>query len=411
MSQSRRLFRYALPGLPLSALGLPFYIYVPLWLAEQGNYGYALVGAVFFLARLADVVTDLPVGALVDRLGARRILWLAGWVLMTLSAASLLFLPHPWPTVSLLLALVVLMLGWTLITVPWLALPVTLSRDDDQRLAFNSAREAMLLFGTLLAMLAPAVFAPEYLITVAAFMLLLLLVAVLYQGSHRPPPGTEAAPFRHLLAEPRVSALAVPWFLNMLANAIPGTVLVLFMREVLEAEAMIPAALLSYFFAGLLAVPLWYGLARRWGSLFCWRLGLVLSAVLFSFAILLGAGDAYWFIAISVGTGLMLGADQAIPSAMQTGLAKKLMAEKPNTAIAASLFALWSMLGKAAMGLAVGVGYLWLGSQLEPELASVPPDWAITAAYVAAPVVLKLAVFFLLGRKQLRYLSEEVHDA
>ena len=102
MSQPRRLFRYALPGLPLSALGLPFYIYVPLWLAEQGNYGYALVGAVFFLARLADVVTDLPVGALVDRLGARRILWLAGWVLMTLSAASLLFLPHPWrPCTSL----------------------------------------------------------------------------------------------------------------------------------------------------------------------------------------------------------------------------------------------------------------------------------------------------------------------
>ena len=139
-------------------------------------------------------------------------MWLAGWVLMTLSAASLLFLPHPWPTVVLLLALVLLMLGWTLITVPWLAPPVTLSRDDDQRLAFNSAREAMLLFGTLLAMLRHAVFAPEYLITVAAFMLLLLLVAVLYQGSHRPPPGTEEAPFRHLLAEPRVSALAVPWF-------------------------------------------------------------------------------------------------------------------------------------------------------------------------------------------------------
>ena len=106
----------------------------------------------------------------------------------------------------------------------------------------------------------------------------------------------------------------------------------------------------------------------------------------------------------------MLGADQALPSAMQTGLARQLMNESDAT-IAARLFALWSMLGKAAMGLAVGIGYLWLGSQLQPAQSTVPPDWAITAAYVAAPVALKILVFFMLGRPQLRYLNEEVHNA
>jgi GPH family glycoside/pentoside/hexuronide:cation symporter len=70
-----RFFRYALPGLPLAALGLPFYIYAPLWLAEQGGYGYTLVGAIFFLARISDVVSDLPLGAWVDRRGSRRAPW------------------------------------------------------------------------------------------------------------------------------------------------------------------------------------------------------------------------------------------------------------------------------------------------------------------------------------------------
>lgn len=69
------LLRYALPGLPLSALGLPFYIYVPLWLSEQAGYGYALVGLLFFVARFSDVVTDLPVGAWVDRYGCGRGFW------------------------------------------------------------------------------------------------------------------------------------------------------------------------------------------------------------------------------------------------------------------------------------------------------------------------------------------------
>lgn len=404
MSRFQLLLRYALPGLPLAALGLPFYIYAPLWLAEQGGYGYTLVGAVFFIARFSDVLTDLPVGVAVDRWGIRRRLWLLAWLLVAGSALALMYLPHPWPGGLLALALVALMLGWTGINVPWLALPVWLSRSHSDRLAYNSAREGMLLFGTLLAMVAPSVLSPSALNSVLPPLLLVLLVAVWMQGRHVAPPSSgQTIRFASLIADRRVAQLALPWFINMLANAIPGSILVLFMREVLGAEALIPVALLSYFLAGLVGVPFWYMLARRWGDLLTWRIGLVSSAVLFSFAALLGEGQAGWFIAISIGTGLALGADQAIPSAMQTGLAQSLMAERGGDAIAARLFALWSLLSKAAMGLAVGIAYLWLGSSVNPEAQqSVPPDWAISAAYVLAPVVLKLAVFTMLGRSTIR---------
>ena len=89
---------------------------------------------------------------------------------------------------------------------------------------------------------------------------------------------------------------------------------------------------------------------------------------------------------------------------MQTGLAQDLSKEHNGAAIGARMFALWSMLSKAAMGLAVGVSFLWLGSQAE---MSVPPVWAITAVYVVAPVVLKLLVFFMLGRSPLAYQGEK----
>ncbi|QQD18150.1 MFS transporter [Spongiibacter nanhainus] len=404
MSRFPSLLRYALPGLPLAALGLPFYIYAPLWLAEQGGYGYTLVGAVFFIARFSDVLTDLPVGVAVDRWGIRRRFWLLAWGLVAGSALALMYLPHPWPAGLLALALVALMLGWTGINVPWLALPVWLSRDHSDRLAYNSAREAMLLFGTLLAMVAPSVLPSSILHLVLPPLLTLLLLAVWVQGRHLAPPSSaKAGNFASLLVDRRVAQLALPWFINMLANAIPGSILVLFMREVLGAESLIPVALLSYFLAGLVGVPFWYMLARRWGDLLTWRIGLLSSAVLFSFAALLGEGQAGWFIAISIGTGLALGADQAIPSAMQTGLAQSLMAERGGDAIAARLFALWSLLSKAAMGLAVGIAYLWLGSSVNPEAQqTVPPDWAISAAYVLAPVVLKLAVFSMLGRSNIK---------
>lgn len=399
-----QFFRYALPGLPLAALGLPFYIYAPLWLAEQGGYGYTIVGTIFFLARISDVVSDLPLGAWVDRRGSHRALWIGSWLLIAVSALVLVLLPHPWPPITLALALVVLMLGWTGITVPWLALPVNLSRHNIDRLRYNSSREGMLLLGTLMAMLTPAIVAPAGLPWVLGGLLLVLLFAVYLQGSQS---AVEAAvstlSFKVLLADVRVRSLAVPWFVNMLANAIPGTVLLLFMREVLNAEDAVPLALLSYFLAGLIGVPFWYFLAKKLGDLKSWRIGLCSSAILFSFAALLGEGDVYWFIAISIGTGLALGADQALPSAMQTGLAQALSDEHGGAALGARMFALWSMLSKAAMGLAVGVSYLWLGSQVDIK---VPPVWAITAVYVVAPVVLKLLVFYMLGRAPMAWIGK-----
>ncbi|MBQ0758128.1 MAG: MFS transporter [Gammaproteobacteria bacterium] len=399
-----RFVRYALPGLPLAALGLPFYIYAPLWLAEQGGYGYALVGAIFFLARISDVVSDLPVGAWVDRRGSHRLLWLGAWALIAGSALALTLIPHPWPPLLLGLVLVLLMLGWTGVTVPWLALPVNLSRRNIDRLRYNSSREAMLLLGTLMAMLVPAILAPSALPWALAALLLVLLLAVCLQGGQGAADVVDKTlSFKVILADSRVRSLALPWFVNMLANAIPGTVLLLFMREVLDAEDAVPLALLSYFLAGLIGVPFWYFLARKIGDLKSWRIGLCSSAILFSFAALLGDGDVAWFIAISVGTGLALGADQALPSAMQTGLAQALSQEQGGAALGARMFALWSMLSKAAMGLAVGVSYLWLGSQVDIK---VPPVWAITAVYVVAPVVLKLLVFFMLGRTPVAWIEK-----
>ena len=390
--------RYALPGLPLAALGLPFYLYAPLWLAEQGGYGYSIVGALFFAARFSDVLSDLPVGAWIDQRGSHRVLWIGAWLLIASSALALVYLPHPWPLPLLASGLILLMLGWTGITVPWLALPVNLSISGLDRLRYNSSREAMLLLGTLIAMVLPAVLPPTMLRPSLLLLLVVLLLTVFLQGSQAPPLNTRFLSFRVLLADQRLRGLALPWFINMLANAIPGTVLILFMREVLQAESDLPIVLISYFLAGLVGVPFWYFLAKRIGNLQAWRIGLCSSALLFSFAALLGEGDVQWFIVISIGTGLALGADQALPSVMQTALAQSLSAEHEGAALGARMFALWSMLSKAAMGVAVGISYLWLGSQAE---GAAPPAWAISAVYVLAPVVLKVLVFFMLGRKSM----------
>ena len=65
------LAAYALPGLPLAALTLPVYIYLPAYYGADLGLGLALTGSVLLFARLFDVVTDPLAGWWSDRVGLR----------------------------------------------------------------------------------------------------------------------------------------------------------------------------------------------------------------------------------------------------------------------------------------------------------------------------------------------------
>ena len=66
MSRHSHYWFYGLPGLPLAALGLPLYIYLPTFYAEQLGLGLAAVGAALLIARVSDVITDPLIGLLSD---------------------------------------------------------------------------------------------------------------------------------------------------------------------------------------------------------------------------------------------------------------------------------------------------------------------------------------------------------
>ena len=67
-----RLLAYGLPGLPLAALLLPLYIFLPAFYADDLGLGFTAVGAILLVARLSDVATDPLIGALSDRRFDRR---------------------------------------------------------------------------------------------------------------------------------------------------------------------------------------------------------------------------------------------------------------------------------------------------------------------------------------------------
>ena len=155
--------------------------------------------------------------------------------------------------------------------------------------------------------------------------------------------------------------LILAFFLNGIANGLPATLFLLFVRHVLGADVDAGPLLLLYFVSGMLAVPGWLWLSRRIGKhRALGRLDAV-GLLMFAWVPFLGPGDTAAFAVICVLSGASLGADLAIPASMQADVIDldRVVSGRRRTAF---FFALWSMASKLALAMAVGIAFPVLGA-------------------------------------------------
>jgi len=154
---------------------------------------------------------------------------------------------------------------------------------------------------------------------------------------------------------------------------------------------------LLYFLAGIVGMPLWIWLSRRHSKHRIWCVAMVVASVTFAAVPTLETGDIILFGIIVLLTGLCLGAELALPPAMQADVAEYeyFRTGRDRTGI---MFAVWSMSTKLALAASVGIALPmldWLGT---PEQGSTEKYDSMTLAliYAGLPVVLKVGVILLM---------------
>ena len=408
------LLGYSFPALPLAALTLPVYIYLPTFYAEHLGLGLAAVGVALLVARVWDVVTDPLIGLLSDRSSARfgrRPLVALGTPLV-MAATWFLFVPPAGAGATyLLLWSVLLYLGWTSMILPLHALGAELSPDYHERSRITAFREVSVLLGTLLALGLPAAIglddvaqAGEALSAMATAVLLLLplgVAALLALTPERPAQGQRRLSPRQswtiLLGNRPFRRLLAAYLFNGIANGLPATLFLLFVQHGLERPDVAGLLLIIYFGAGIAATPLWLRLSRRFGKHRVWSAAMVWACLVFIWVPFLGPGDVGWFVAVCVLTGVSLGADLVLPPSMQADVIDLDTAESGNRR-AGLFFALWGMTTKLALAAAVGLAFPLL------DLAGFRADavndgdalFALAALYSLAPVIFKAAAIVLI---------------
>lgn len=392
---------YGLLGLPLAFVALPLYVILPNHYAREFGVPLAALGAVLLAGRLLDAALDPAIGRWCDRLFARSFAALLG----TAAAAGLVLAGGLWgllfPPLAVRAAGATAVLGWagvlmaltciaySVVSVAHQAWGARLGGDESQRSRVVAWREGLALVGVLTAAVLPATLGLAA--TASVFTVLLALGWWAWSRSVRPLARPVAmatrgpSPWRHAAFR----RLLTVFVINGTASAVPATLVLFFVQDRLQAAPGMEAAFLAtYFLCAALSMPLWVRLVSRVGLSRAWLIGMGMAVAVFVSAALLGAGDVLPFVVVCALSGLALGADLALPSALLAGLIGRLGERGQREG---AYFGWWNFATKLNLALAAGLALpmlAWFG--YTPGTRDPAALQTLTIAYCLLPCALKL---------------------
>lgn len=400
------LAAYAALGLPLAMAMLPIYMISPKFYGDNLGVDLAALGAILFLTRLLDTVQDPFLGRLVDSLARRRYGWLGlmcvASVLLALGFV-LLFTPPTWTQTGLLgwlaMCLLLVYFAHSLLSICYLTWGARLTDEVSERSRVTAWREAFGLVGVVLASVLPSFWVTDWGPRAGYQFFAWMFVAVLFVGLLITLRGAPAASIPAATTQDRwrvalkpVAIRRVMWFylFNAISVAIPATLVLFFIEDVVQAPQQAGLFLGIYFLAGMLTLPLWVALSDRIGKSRAWLLGSVFAATALLCAGWIEGGNVVGYGLICFLSGTALGADVALPPAM---LADAI--PEQNRHSTGLYFGIWVLISKLALALAAGValpslqffGYLPGQAQTTDSLVFI---------YVLLPLLFKIFAFFVL---------------
>ncbi len=415
------LLAYVLPALVIALPTIPVYINLPTLYGVELGLGLASTGLILLVARLFDTVTDPLIGALSDRYGFRgasRKPWIAiGAMIAGLGLYQVLTPPDVITENYLLIWLIVLYGGWTMVSVPYLAWGAELHSDYHQRTRITAWRESLALIGMVGAGALSAVTAQmgwtdirsigaiAWLAIILGALVFPLLLGVVPDKKHK--LGAKA-PSKHIefgwlvksIFRNRIFLrLLSAWFLNGLANGIPAALFLIYLEHGLGAGPQErPLFILAYFVAGIAAIPLWSRMSKSYGKNRVWCMAMALACAAFLMVPFLPTGSFFMFAVVCVFTGMALGADLALPPAIQADVIDYHHMKFGHES-AGLQFALWGMCTKLALAVSVGIALPALAFfGFDPENIQARGITALLVIYAIVPIVIKLVAIAVVWR-------------
>lgn len=407
------LFQYAFLALPLAFAGLPLYIHAPDFYIRDLGMNIGLLGAILLFIRLFDAFQDPLIGYLSDKnSNARASIMTLGVVFLSIGMGAIFYGPQfdipiaIWFGLSMILATT----GFSILTINLNMMGGFWVNDKNQRTRIAGWREAFALIGLLIASILPPALqlyyqpAQSFEFLFWSFFILIVIAFFLFKKfmrDYNEDPKNKKT--KSVLSFNFLSVLfgkhSTFFFIcavSHFASAIPGVLVLFFIRDYLGADEQTGKFLLLYFLSGAIFMGLWIILSRRIGKESAWLSGMILAVFTFIGAYFLQPGDIIGYAIICILSGTALGADLSIPPSL---LADKVSSDKKEQE-ASQYYAVLAFIPKVCIALASGISFLIL-DQIGFIAGEDNTDHALSGLimlYALIPCLIKLLAAFVLWR-------------
>lgn len=392
-----RVAMFSLPSIPISALGLPIVVYLPPFYAEDMGLSLTIVGTIFMIARFWDMFTDPVLGILSDRFPSRwgrRRHWIVLSAPILVIAGYMLFMPTNPPAASwmfdwigtlfpgfgggnaqmaayLLGWMIILYIGWTLITISHMSWGAELSPDYDERSVIQGWREFALIFGmfTVLALPAAIEWAQDgaggaaKMAAMGWFIIILLPITIglaAWFVPERKAPIQEQFEYKKIvkiIASNRLlQRVLLADLLVGIGPSITGSLYIFFASYAMGLPQAASLLLLVYFVAGFAGIPLWIRMSTWAGKHKTLAYAMMYGALSLPIVLLFPRGEFWWLFFGNVTYGIAYGAGSFLLRSVMADVVDydNLETGEQRTGLYYSLLTMTSKLGAA---LAVGITY------------------------------------------------------
>ncbi len=342
---NKNLISYSLLAFCLSFIGLPIYIYLPNYYADNFAVSLKTMAAILLVTRLVDTIQDPLFGIVSDKLPhlKKKIICFFSPLL----GVSFLFLFHPLSTSNIELWLTISLIAtysiFSIIYINYQSYAVAFSNDYHLKTKIISYREVSFILGIIFAAASPAILFKYFSETNSFFLIgfvylvLIVIFAIIFYlqaPSNNYQTKVNKGGLKKILQKPILRKYFIIFLLNSISSSIPAVLILFFVESVINAKHLVGMFLLLYFFGLLLGVMLWTKLSKILNDkIKTFVISITFTVFIFGWCYFLGEGDIFLYGVICILSGIGFGGDFALSYSILTDLIQKHKLQNNETTI------------------------------------------------------------------------------
>ncbi|MGB0472652.1 MAG: MFS transporter [Alphaproteobacteria bacterium] len=414
----KSLFAYSFQSFYLAGSFLLLFIFLPSFYNLSVGFALSTVGMIILISRVFDVFSDFIIGYLTERrfikgLPKKNQILLGIFVFIFSIIGLYVIQPNNyyWFIFYYNLALI----SYSIAIIPYDSIVIDQKKIQHRRFYIAAIKEIFTILGVLAALIIPTVLSKilsvellnQEVIKITGLIIIILAIigSMLFylffeEDNQFHSKFISFKEFKFYLSHnKKISPFALITFLNLLANNFTANLFIIFVSSYLGLSNYAGPLLILYFLITLISTPVWYHFGKTFSNMFLLQVGTIITIVGFFFVLFTNDNHWYLYLIVVLITGFGVGIDLIVP---QTELAE-ILDQNTQNRLSQIFTALFSMIRKAAIGLAGGIALTGYGYLESNNIVIYQGLSNIMIFYFFIPITIKVIVLLLVMRYRSKF--------